>query len=130
MRDKNALRNLKFSSGVISSDNISKLGCKIVAGGANNVLLDPVEDGIQLKNKGIVYAPDFVINAGGLIRLAGLHCGFTPEDINTRVAGIEQAVAEVLRMGDSAPSTHEAAVAYAKLRLDAGKPLTAGAGSA
>lgn len=42
-------------------------GIKIIAGGANNQLLDPFKDGQRLRDAGITYAPDYVINAGGLI---------------------------------------------------------------
>lgn len=108
---------------VIGNGNIDKLRTKIIAGGANNVLIDPIEDGALLKNKGVIYAPDFVINAGGLIRLAGLYCGFTPENIDQRVAHIEDAVFEILENTGSG-TTHEAAIRYAQQRLDAGKPLS------
>lgn len=46
---------------------LQKNGIKIVAGGANNQLLDPMKDGQRLRDVGITYAPDYVINAGGLI---------------------------------------------------------------
>jgi len=55
--------------GVINDDTIPLLRCKAVAGGANNQLLhDQHADELKLKN--ILYAPDFVINAGGLINIA------------------------------------------------------------
>ncbi|MCB9838913.1 MAG: Glu/Leu/Phe/Val dehydrogenase [Phycisphaeraceae bacterium] len=108
---------------VIGNGNIDTLRTRIIAGGANNVLIDPIEDGALLRNKGVIYAPDFVINGGGLIRLAGLYCGFTPEDIDRRVANIEHAVFEILETAGSG-TTHDAAIRYAKKRLDAGHPLT------
>ena len=113
---------------IIGNGNIDTLRTRIIAGGANNVLIDPIEDGALLKNKGVIYAPDFVINAGGLIRLAGLYCGFTPDEIDKRVAGIEHAVFEILETAGSG-TTHEAAIRYAKKRLDAGRPLTTAANS-
>ena len=109
---------------VIGNGNIARLRTKIIAGGANNVLIDPIEDGVLLKNKGVIYAPDFVINGGGLIRLAGLYCGFSPHDIDKRVANIEHAVFEILEHAGSG-TTHDAAIRYARKRLDAGHPLTA-----
>lgn len=51
---------------VINYDTIPQLQCRAVAGGANNVILDDA-CGEALKKKGIVYAPDFVINGGGVI---------------------------------------------------------------
>jgi leucine dehydrogenase len=108
---------------VIGNGNIEKLKARIIAGGANNVLIDPIEDGALLKNKGVIYAPDFVINGGGLIRLAGLYSGFSPEEIDQRVANIEHAILEILQHTGSG-TTHDAAIRYARKRLDAGRPVT------
>jgi len=49
---------------------INKFKCSIIAGAANNVLLNPEKHGLELKNRGILFAPDYVINAGGLINVA------------------------------------------------------------
>ncbi|MCL5666959.1 MAG: leucine dehydrogenase [Patescibacteria group bacterium] len=56
-------------SGAINKSNVNKLQCKIVAGGANNQLESP-EMGRRLFENKILYAPDYVINAGGLISVA------------------------------------------------------------
>jgi len=53
---------------VINDQTIPKLKCKIVAGGANNQLAEP-KHGEQLRELGILYAPDYVINAGGLMNV-------------------------------------------------------------
>jgi len=55
--------------GVINDNTVEKLRCKIVAGAANNVLAEP-RYGARLKERGILYAPDFIINAGGIIAVA------------------------------------------------------------
>ena len=55
--------------GDLNEKTIPKLKVPIVAGAANNQLLDEVEDAKRLKERGILYAPDFVINAGGLINV-------------------------------------------------------------
>ncbi|MSQ05807.1 MAG: Glu/Leu/Phe/Val dehydrogenase [Dehalococcoidia bacterium] len=55
--------------GVISSDTIPRLHCRIVAGGANNQLLTEA-DGQELHRRGILYAPDYIINAGGIINVS------------------------------------------------------------
>lgn len=55
--------------GIINPDTIDDLQCLVIAGCANNQLLSD-EDGNRLTQKGILYAPDFVINAGGLINVA------------------------------------------------------------
>lgn len=55
--------------GILNEENIKKLNCKVVAGCANNQLLTPQDDR-RLLEKGILYAPDFVINAGGIINVS------------------------------------------------------------
>jgi leucine dehydrogenase len=52
---------------VLNERTIPELRCKVVAGAANNQLADESRDGLALSIRGILYAPDFVINAGGLI---------------------------------------------------------------
>ncbi len=56
--------------GVINDKTIEKLKCEIIAGSANNQLEDEEKHGKILFDKGILYAPDYVINAGGLINVA------------------------------------------------------------
>ena len=51
----------------INDDSLSRLKCSIVAGAANNQLKDESVHGIQIMNQGIIYAPDYAINAGGVI---------------------------------------------------------------
>jgi leucine dehydrogenase len=58
--------------GIINQETIKKLNTPIVAGAANNQLQQP-EDGVLLHEKGILYAPDFVINAGGLLQVAAFY---------------------------------------------------------
>ena len=55
--------------GVLNSATIPRLKCRIVAGGANNQLRNE-GDGVELHNRGILYAPDYIINAGGIINVA------------------------------------------------------------
>ncbi|AFV10717.1 leucine dehydrogenase Ldh [Thermacetogenium phaeum DSM 12270] len=55
--------------GVINDNTVEKLNCKIVAGAANNVLAES-RHGARLKERNILYAPDFIINAGGIIAVA------------------------------------------------------------
>lgn len=51
----------------INDDTLAKLKCNIIAGAANNQLADEVKHGLAVKEKGILYAPDFLVNAGGII---------------------------------------------------------------
>ncbi len=53
---------------IINDQSIGKIKAKVIAGGANNVLAEP-KHGNQLKELGILYAPDYVINAGGLMNV-------------------------------------------------------------
>ena len=57
--------------GVLNSKTIPQLKCRVVAGGANNQLAEP-EDAKRLKDRGILYAPDYVINVGGAMFLIGM----------------------------------------------------------
>lgn len=69
---------------ILDEEGISKLDCPIVAGGANNQLARP-EDGKLLAERGILYAPDYVINAGGIINVGLEYLGRRhgePCDIN------------------------------------------------
>ena len=56
--------------GALNEKSIPELKCKVVAGAANNQLANEVEDGARLAKAGILYAPDFVVNAGGLMNCA------------------------------------------------------------
>ena len=56
--------------GVINDDTIPHLSCDIIAGGANNILDDEKKHGHMLQDRGILYAPDYVINAGGIINIS------------------------------------------------------------
>ena len=55
--------------GILNSHTIPRLSCSIVAGGANNQLLTEA-DGEELHRRGILYAPDYVVNAGGIINVS------------------------------------------------------------
>jgi len=55
--------------GILNKDTIPRLNCQIVAGGANNQLAEDA-DGEELHRRGILYAPDYIINAGGIINVS------------------------------------------------------------
>lgn len=106
--------------GVINGTTVRELQCRIVCGGANNVLDDPDEDAVVLKNRGILYSPDFVANAGGLIHLAGLYLGMTMEQLKRKNDEIEATTTQVLSESANMPSTHAAAITLAKRRIAEG----------
>ncbi|HET6776763.1 MAG TPA: Glu/Leu/Phe/Val dehydrogenase dimerization domain-containing protein [Actinomycetota bacterium] len=79
----------------LSSETIPELRCRIVAGAANNQLARP-EDAELFGPLGILYAPDYVINAGGIIHLASLELfGEDEAQRDERLLGIGEALTEV-----------------------------------
>lgn len=76
--------------GVFNDDTIPQLRCKGIAGGANNQLLHS-KHGLELMHKGILYAPDFVINAGGLINASAelTPGGYDPLMVREKVDNIK-----------------------------------------
>jgi valine dehydrogenase (NAD+) len=105
--------------GVIDDDAIAELQCRIVAGAANNQLLEE-RHGQALAGAGILYAPDYVINAGGLIQVADeLHPdGHSPERTRGRVASIADRLLEIFRHADDVGiPTSEAAQRVAEQRM-------------
>jgi len=106
--------------GVIDANLARKLNCRIICGGANNILDDPDEDAVVLKNQSITYAPDFVVNAGGVIQLAGLYLGMSQAELDQKNAQIEETTAQILRDGEAATSTYHAAIALAQRRIAEG----------
>ena len=52
--------------GILTRENIKKLNCKMVVGAANNPLAEDLRSVMQMKKRGIIYAPDYVINIGGV----------------------------------------------------------------
>ena len=110
---------------VLDERVIGELTAKIVCGTANNVLADPDRDGQLLKERGVIYAPDFIANAGGLIRLAGLYLGLTEAEIDQKVAQIEQTTATILKDTANHASAYDAAVAFAKERIRNGSKAKA-----
>lgn len=104
--------------GVIGGTNIQSLNCSVLCGGANNILVDPDEDAVLLKNSDILYPPDFVVNSGGVIELSGLYLGWSRDELDRKHEEIEATTAEILRKGDSMSSTYAAAIAVACQRIE------------
>jgi leucine dehydrogenase len=106
---------------VINDDTLDRLKCRIVAGSANNQLQEP-RHGLELKRRGILYAPDFVINGGGVINVADeFHPdGYHPDRAYARIRGIGDQLREIIATAarEDIP-TSEAAdrVALARLEL-------------
>lgn len=80
--------------GVLNSETIPRLRCPIVAGAANNQLADDAQ-GERLHAMGILYAPDYVINAGGLIQVSLGYLRKTDEEINRRTMALGSSLTDL-----------------------------------
>jgi leucine dehydrogenase len=109
---------------ILNKDSIAKLQCSIVAGGANNQL-ESDADGQRLSDAGILYAPDYVINGGGIINVASEFYGDVDEDeVMKRIAAIGPRLAGIFReAAESGHPTNEIADAQAR-RIIANAPAT------
>ena len=94
---------------VLNADTIPRLRCRIVAGAANNQLAEPQDAG-RLSAAGILYAPDYVVNAGGVLHLAGYErLGWTPEEMDARLRGVGETLREVFAQAEREDITTDAA---------------------
>ena len=82
---------------VINATSIPTLKCKIIAGAANNILKDAETDGKAIHEMGILYAPDYVINAGGLINVYQEIIGYDYESVIRQVDIIYDRIREIIR---------------------------------
>ena len=104
--------------GIIRDDTVPSLRCRIVAGSANNQLASQ-EHGEALAELGILYAPDYVINAGGLINVADELRGYDRARAMARVEGIYRALRAVFLLATQERiSTSRAADRFAEDRID------------
>ncbi len=103
----------------LNPDTIPKLNCATVAGGANNQLADEDRDGKAITERGILYAPDYVINAGGLINVYNELNGYNRERALLMARQIFDNVHRIFEIAEeqSIP-THRAANHLAETRID------------
>jgi leucine dehydrogenase len=87
--------------GVLNHATIGQLRAKVVCGAANNQLAE-AEDGARLADRGVLYAPDYVVNAGGIINVAAEYLGWSQEDAARRVDQSAERLARVLDHADHA----------------------------
>lgn len=104
----------------LNAETIPRLRAKIIAGSANNQLAEP-EDAERIHERGILYAPDFVINAGGVIAIVGLEqLGWDRDRLATGLSGIGDTLREIYaRAEHDGMSTGRAADAIVDARLAA-----------
>lgn len=87
--------------GILNEKSIPELQAPIVAGAANNQLLDEFRDGVKLRERGILYAPDYVINAGGLINVAHELSGYSEDLAKSDTRKIFQTTLKVFELADA-----------------------------
>ena len=103
--------------GVLNDATIPRLRASIVAGSANNQLAE-ARHGDALAERGILYAPDYAINAGGIIDVASEHEGYDPRLVRRRLDEIGTTLDAIFRRAcERAESTHRIADELALQRL-------------
>ena len=104
--------------GTLNDLTIPLLKCAIVAGGANNQLAkESIHDDLLVKNK-ILYAPDFLINAGGLINVYSELKGFSSQQVKDKTETIFDTTIEILKKSESENiSSQKAALKIAKEKI-------------
>ena len=106
--------------GVLNAETIPQLRCRVVAGGANNQLLTD-DDGEELHRRGILYAPDYIVNAGGIINVEAEmgDAGYSPERAREKTERIHEIMGSVIKTSQAGEiSTATAAARLAEDRLD------------
>ncbi|HLY85368.1 MAG TPA: Glu/Leu/Phe/Val dehydrogenase dimerization domain-containing protein [Gaiellaceae bacterium] len=91
--------------GTLDDESVPRLACRAIAGCANNQLARP-EDAQRLHERGILFAPDYVVNAGGIIQLIGLEDeGWSEAQLEERLAGIGDTLRTLFADADAARIT-------------------------
>ncbi len=104
--------------GILNTDTIARLNCAIVAGCANNQLDSERQHGPMLIEKGILYAPDYVINAGGLINVANELEGYNRDYAHEQATRIYDTILNILDRAEAEGiPTYEASNRIAEDRL-------------
>lgn len=108
--------------GILNPDNLPKLNCRVVAGGANNQLSSP-DMGDALKARGILYAPDYVINGGGIINVAAEISGHYDKSwVEAKLDTLMETLGEVFEMAQAEDrSTNRIADEIARSRISAAR---------
>lgn len=103
---------------IVNDDTIAQFRFEIIAGAANNQLAQE-RHGDQLHRRGILYAPDYVINAGGLINVYGELNNWTSEQARRKAGEIYETLAQIFELAKSSGlPTYEAADRVAERRIE------------
>ena len=111
--------------GILNSQTVDQLKAKVVAGAANNQLESPLH-GNQLRERGILYAPDYAINSGGIIDVCYERMGnFDPKAVNDHIESIHSTLMEIFTRADSEEQpTHVIADQVARERFSHPEKIT------
>ncbi|WP_440881739.1 Glu/Leu/Phe/Val family dehydrogenase [Tenacibaculum sp. C7A-26P2] len=103
----------------LNDKTINQLNAKVIAGAANNQLENEIRHGKLLKDKGIAYAPDFLINAGGIINVYAEVSGYGKEEIMKRTENIYDTTLDIFYLAQKENITpHRAAFDIAQSRIN------------
>lgn len=104
--------------GILNDQTIPRLKCKLVAGCANNQLEDEERHSRMLHERGILYAPDYIINAGGVIQAIDEARGYNPERVRMKTERIHGRLLHIFEMARKEGILPlEAANRYAESRI-------------
>jgi leucine dehydrogenase len=110
---------------ILNDDTVMALRAKVVAGGANNQLARDAHGKI-LMERGVLYAPDYVVNGGGIIRVAGQIYDWDDQEIERRTLAIADTLSMVFKRADAERlPTNLIADRIAEERIARGKPSAA-----
>jgi len=102
----------------INDDTVRKIQAKVIAGAANNQLANEVVHGAILQERGILYAPDFLINAGGIINVYAELAHYGKAEIMAKTENIYNTTLEIFDFAlANKMTTHQAALTIAQQRI-------------
>lgn len=103
----------------VNDDTVNRIKASVIAGAANNQLADEVAHGKILRERGIVYAPDFLINAGGIINVYAELENYDKNEIMRKTENIYNTTLQILESAEKNDiTTHFAALKIAQQRID------------
>ena len=103
----------------VNDDTVYKIKAQVIAGAANNQLATEDRHGLILQERGIVYAPDFLINAGGIINVYAELEGYDKQEIIRKTENIYNTTLEILSNAETNEvTTNHAALNIAKDRIE------------
>ena len=104
---------------IINDSTVNTIKTKVIAGAANNQLADEKTHGKILMDRGIAYAPDFLINAGGIINVYAELEGYGKSEILEKTKNIYNTTLDIFKYAeDNQITTHQAALNKAQERID------------